>query len=104
MKDLEYTYAVARIRALEVSLLTGASIEQLLSCATFEQCLQFLSEKGWGDAGGELDAVSMLKREEEKTWEVIADVALDMKIRQTHSYPAQHRQSLPRSFPPPPSA
>ncbi|MEJ8733622.1 MULTISPECIES: V0D/AC39 family V-type ATPase subunit [Mediterraneibacter] len=87
MKDLEYTYAVARIRALEVSLLNAAAIEQLLSCGTYEQCLQFLSEKSWGDAGGAADMVSMLKREEEKTWEVIADVAPDMRVFDVFSYP-----------------
>jgi len=87
LKDLEYTYAVARIRALEVSLLTGALVEQLLACSTYEQCLQFLSERGWGDAGAELNADSMLKREEEKIWEVIADVAPDMSVFDVFSYP-----------------
>ena len=48
----------------EVSLLNAAAIEQLLSCGTYEQCPQFLSEKA-GDAGGAADMVSMLKREEE---------------------------------------
>ena len=32
MNELEYTYAVARIRALEASLLTDSVIDQLLAC------------------------------------------------------------------------
>ena len=61
MNDLEYTYAVARIRALESSLFSGTEIERLLACSDEEQCLQLLSEKGWGDATGSMDASAMLK-------------------------------------------
>ena len=50
MIDTKYTYAVARIRALETSLLNSAVIEQLMACQTDVQCLQLLQEKGWGDA------------------------------------------------------
>ena len=75
MNDLEYTYAVARIRALEASLFSSTEIERLLACSDEEQCLQFLNEKGWGDGTGSMDASDMLKREEERTWEVIGDVA-----------------------------
>ncbi len=87
MSNTKYTYAVARIRALEVSLFSDAVIEQLLACKTAEQALQFVTEKGWGDlsAGGNMDAV--LKREEEKTWEVIRDVAPDMSVFDVLSYP-----------------
>ena len=45
MSKTKYTYAVARIRALEVSLLTNAVIEQLLACKSAEQALQLLVEK-----------------------------------------------------------
>ena len=65
MNDLEYTYAVARIRALESSLFSGTDIERLLACSDEEQCLQLLSENGWGDATGSMDASALLKREEE---------------------------------------
>lgn len=87
MNDLEYTYAVARIRALESSLFSSTEIERLLGCADEEQCLQFLSEKGWGDGTGSMDASAMLKREEEKTWEVIDDVAPDLSVFDVLSYP-----------------
>ena len=87
MSNTKYTYAVARIRALEVSLFSDAVIEQLLACKTAEQALQLVMEKGWGDVSvsGGMDAV--LKREEEKTWEVIRDVAPDMSVFDVLSYP-----------------
>lgn len=83
----QYTYAVARIRALEVSLLSNASIEQLIACQNYEQCLQFLSERGWGDQETAADAEKMLKREEEKTWEVVRELSIDMKKFDVLSYP-----------------
>lgn len=43
----QYTYAVARIRALEVSLFSDSTIEQLIACQNYDQALQFLEEKGW---------------------------------------------------------
>lgn len=86
MNDLEYTYAVARIRALEASLLTDSVIDQLVNCQSEEQCLELLSEKGWGDSETGLDAAAMLKKEEEKTWEVIRDVAPDLSVFDVLSY------------------
>ncbi len=44
----KYTYAVARIRALEVSLFSNAAIDQLIACQDYEQCLQFLAGAGLG--------------------------------------------------------
>ena len=46
MSDLEYTYAVARIRSKELSLFSSATIEQLIARKTYESCLQFLQERG----------------------------------------------------------
>ena len=45
----DYAYAVARIRVLETGLLNQAAIEQLLACQDERQCLQILTEKGWGN-------------------------------------------------------
>lgn len=41
----KYIYAVARIRALEMSLFSQAVIEQLIAQKTYADCLQFLGEK-----------------------------------------------------------
>ena len=52
LSNTKYTYAVARIRALEVSLFSNAVIEQLLACRTAEEALRFVMEKGLGRSGG----------------------------------------------------
>ena len=44
----QYTYAVARIRALEVSLFSASTLEQLLACKDMDGCLRFLQERGSG--------------------------------------------------------
>ena len=87
MSDTKYTYAVARIRALENALFTDAVIEQILACPTAEQALQFVKEKGWGSGAADEDMDSLLNREEEKAWEVIRDVAPDIHLFDVLSYP-----------------
>ena len=94
MSKTKYTYAVARIRALEVSLLTNAVIEQLLACKSAEQALQLLVEKGWGDlTAGTLDADEVLNKEEEKMWQTIREVAPDMHVFDVLSLPKTLSQS-----------
>ncbi len=85
----EYTYAVARIRALENSLLTGSAVEQLISCQDEEQCIHFLEERGWGGAETTGDAEAILAREEEKIWEVVRDLHIDMKHFDVLSLPKE---------------
>lgn len=88
MSGTKYTYAVARIRALELSLFSSAVIEQLLANKTYEGCLQFLSERGWGDADTPMEAEAILAREEEKTWNVVKDLlGGEKEILAVLSYP-----------------
>lgn len=77
MSDQNYTYAVARIRALENRLFSNAVIEQLLAIPSPERCLQFLMEHGWGDSETPLNAEDILLKEEEKTWKVIRELLND---------------------------
>lgn len=86
MSDMQYTYAVARIRALEVGLFSSSVIEQLMSCKDEKQCLQFLKEKGWGDSDTPLDAEAILGREREKIWEVMKELEVDMSLFDVLSY------------------
>lgn len=83
----QYTYAVARIRALEVSLFSNATIDQLMACQTYEQCLKFLAERGWGDGETNPEAEAMLAREEEKIWEIVEELSIDMEKFDVLSYP-----------------
>ena len=47
----QYTYAVARIRAKEMSLLTKSDLDQMLSCNDYDEVLRILADKGFGDGG-----------------------------------------------------
>ena len=87
MSDNQYTYAVARIRAKEVSLFSQATIEQLLACKDEKQCLQFLVEKGWGEADTPMEAEAILTREKEKTWELMRELVKDMSVFDVLTYP-----------------
>ena len=43
----KYIYAVARIRALEMTLMSQAVIEQLVATDSYKKAVQFIIEKGW---------------------------------------------------------
>ena len=73
----DYAYAVARIRVLETGLLNQAAIEQLLACQDEQQCLQILTEKGWGNGDPAAGADAILSREREKIWEIMDSLVAD---------------------------
>ena len=77
MSGTKYAYAVARIRALETRLLSQAVIEQLMSVKTYDGCLRFLAEQGWGDGDTPTDAEALLACEREKAWEIVRDLLKD---------------------------
>ena len=87
MAKNQYTYAVARIRSMEVSLFSQADIEQLLACRDEKQCLQLLQEKGWGNADTPSDAEAILTCEREKTWAEVGGMIDDMSVFDVLSYP-----------------
>lgn len=86
MSKTQYTYAVARIRALEVSLFSVSTIEQLIACKDLESCLRFLQDKGWGGNDVPMDADAILTREREKIWETIGEMHVDMDVFNVLSY------------------
>ena len=86
MAKNQYTYAVARIRAMEVSLFSQAVIDQLLACKDEKQCLLLLQEKGWGNADTPLDAEAILSCEREKTWKEVKSLADDPSVFDVISY------------------
>ena len=86
MSKTQYTYAVARIRALEVSLFSASTIEQLIACKDLESCLRFLQDKGWGGNDVPMDADAILTREREKIWETIGEMHVDMEVFNVLSY------------------
>ena len=86
MSKTQYTYAVARIRALEVSLFSASTIEQLIACKDVESCLRFLQDKGWGGTDVPMDADAILTREREKIWETMEEMHVDMDVFNVLSY------------------
>ena len=74
----KYIYAVARVRALEMALFSQTTIEQLISQKNYQDCIQFLIEKGWGDSDASAqDAETILNRELEKTWALMKEMVSD---------------------------
>ena len=45
MSDMDYVYAVARIRCKELKLFSAAVIEQLLARPDYDACVSFLAER-----------------------------------------------------------
>ncbi len=68
-----YTYAVARIRALEVSLFSEqASIDQLMACQELiSSACRFLQRRAGEMVIQRPDADAILSREREKIWEIM---------------------------------
>jgi V/A-type H+/Na+-transporting ATPase subunit C len=85
MAENQYMYAVARIRAKELSLLDKADIDRLMNCKSEKECLRMLVDKGWGRSGEE-SAEQMLTVEREKTWELMKELVEDLSIFDTFLY------------------
>lgn len=81
MTDTNYAYAVARIRANELQLLSNQTVEQLLSAKSYDECFRMLLDRGWGDETGDVpSAEALLTREREKTWALIGELCGDMSV------------------------
>lgn len=74
-----YVYAVARIRSKELSLLSGAFLEQLTAAKSYDECIQLLNEKGWGGDGIH-NTEELLAGEREKTWGLISELVEDQSV------------------------
>ncbi len=85
MADKQYTYAVARIRTKEMSLLGKSDIDQLLNCRSEKECLKMLADKGWGKSGDET-AEQVLNIERGKTWDLMKELVEDISEFNTFLY------------------
>ena len=75
MRDTDYAYAVARIRANETKLLTRQDFDTLLRSESCGQCLARLADKGWGSP--EQSESELLEAETAKTWQLVDEVVPD---------------------------
>lgn len=87
MSEMEYTYAVARIRALEVSLFSQSTIDQLMACKDYDAALNFILDKGWGGMDVKKEADAILAAERNKIWETIRELGVPMNTFDVLSYP-----------------
>ncbi|MBQ0098861.1 MAG: V-type ATPase subunit [Oscillospiraceae bacterium] len=74
----DYTYAVARIRSREGTLLSNADLETLINQKDVVSCIRFLSEKGFGDNAENTKPEKLLKAEDEKTWQFVRELLPDL--------------------------
>lgn len=79
MAKNEYAYAVARIRARELRLLSASFLDQLLSAPDSDGCLKLLREKGWGEKDTD-SPEEMLSCERRRIWELMDELVEDSSV------------------------
>lgn len=71
MRDTEFAYGVAHIRAHELSLLTNDNLESMISASNLNEAIRLLGDKGWNTESE--DFSSMLLEESEKNWNLLCE-------------------------------
>ncbi|HHZ05676.1 MAG TPA: V-type ATPase subunit [Clostridiales bacterium] len=75
----DYTYAVARIRARELNLLSGQDLDSLLTCNSYNDALLLLGDKGWNTENiSSYD--QLLNAENEKLWQFMSELVNDYSV------------------------
>ena len=87
MSETQYAYAVARIRAKELQLLSGQAVEQLIAARSYADCISLLQDKGWGDLTPTPTAEHLLEVERQKTWELVGELVEDQSVFDVFLYP-----------------
>ncbi|MEG1179767.1 MAG: V-type ATPase subunit, partial [Oscillospiraceae bacterium] len=78
MHETEYAYAVARVRANELTLLSATDVEQLISAEDYKQVMRRLADTGWGDSENVTDYSHYLEQYKAKTWELLVEIMEDI--------------------------
>lgn len=71
MRDTEFAYGVAHIRAHELSLLTNDNLESMISASNLNEAIRVLGDKGWNTESE--DFSSILLEESEKNWNLLCE-------------------------------
>ena len=72
MNETEYTYAVARIRANELNLLSADDISQMINAPDKSSAERILADKGWDIPDGN-QFFDLCERELDKAWKLISE-------------------------------
>ena len=83
MKDVDYSYAVARVRVNETRLLANAELGALVAAPSYEECVRRLREKGYEITGTNYAAA--LDQRLADAWALLSEILPD---------PAQFRSVL----------
>ncbi len=86
MGDLDYIFAVARIRVKEKSLLSDADIRHLIGLPDAKTAAAWLEDKGWGTGDDSGDIDKMLKAEEDKTRELIRELKVPSSVMEALTF------------------
>lgn len=79
MRETEYAYAVARIRANELKMLSQQDFERLISAESYSAALRILTDKGWTEPSG-TSAYDICETENASLWDFIANSVPDKTL------------------------
>ena len=77
MRDTDYAYSVARIRANERYLLKDKDLSELMECKSFDSAISYLMDKKWIAQKGEIS--DCVRYQSEKLWQLLSECVPDKK-------------------------
>ena len=81
MKNADYIYAVACIRAKEKTLLTDSDIQTMAGMTGEKEVLSYLVERGWGEGNStDPEMETVLAQEQEKQMKLLTTLGVDKEI------------------------
>lgn len=75
MKNTDYTFAVARIRANENSLLSSSDIQSVISTGSYEEAVRRLNDKGYAING--TDYTTAIEKRTGDMWKLVYEILPD---------------------------
>ena len=76
MKQTDYAYAVARIRANEGRLLTSAALDEVVNAPSYEAALELLRSRGWVQTG-ESEVSALIAAQSAQLWTLLKESVPD---------------------------
>ncbi len=80
IKETDYAFGVAKIRANELDLLTPVDFDNLIAANDYRSALRILEDKGWEPTENGASFAPMLEKFEDKTWQLVCDCLPDVSV------------------------